>query len=258
MKKLKIALFAEVIQDNLDGVARTLANVFHKIPEEIEIRFFTSLPPCYSRGNVIPVLKISMPLCKEYTFYLPFFLSRLKEELNKFTPDVIHFIAPALLGWYAAIYGKIILFVSRLVEKKNLATLNKIYKKSNDRMPNCIFTGKLDNSKLGDVYTSSSIFLFPSTTETFANVVLEAMGSKIRPAVPDLGSSKDLVNDGVNGYICRAYDVDHYVDKIIFLLNNPDSYYKMAGSALEFSLTKRWGKIRSQLFDIYKQKEKVI
>ena len=82
MKKLKVALFADVMQDNLDGVTRTLANIFYKLPAEIEIRFFTSLPPSYLKENVIRVPKISMPFYKDYPLCLPFFSSRLKEELR--------------------------------------------------------------------------------------------------------------------------------------------------------------------------------
>ena len=41
MKKLKVALFADVMQDNLDGVTRTLANIFYDTPEEIDIRLYS-------------------------------------------------------------------------------------------------------------------------------------------------------------------------------------------------------------------------
>ncbi len=374
MKKLKVALFADVMQDNLDGVTRTLANVFSHIPEEIDIRFFTALPPSYSREKVIGVRKTPMPGYREYPLCLPFFSSRLKKELQKFNPDVVHFIAPTLLGWYAAIYGKlrkkyvvasyhtdflsyqeyylrmskmvakllrslavlygrtlynlcnivlvpsvttrsflidngvrrhkvklwqrgldakvfspdlknayfkthfgvsrskrVILFVSRLVEEKNLTTLIEIYnrlhkhpelqfavagsgpaeKKLHDNMPDCIFTGKLDNTELGEVYASSFLFLFPSTTETFGNVVLEAMGSGVPPIISDLGGAQDLVGDGVSGYVCRAFDVDHYVERIIFLLEHPDVYQRMAENAFQSSLTMRWETIRAQLFEMY-------
>jgi len=374
MKKLKVALFADVMQDNLDGVTRTLANIFYRLPEEIDIRFFTALPASYLPEKVIPVPKVPMPGYREYPLCLPFFSTRLKKELKKFAPDVVHFIAPTPLGWYAALYGKrkkkvviasyhtdflsyqeyylhlpkfltkllrslaisygralynfcnvvlapsistqsflidngvhkkkvqiwqrgldphifspdldnsyfhinfdvgadkkIILFVSRLVEEKNLATLIEIYnvlhthkelqfavvgsgpaeRKLRDSMPDCIFTGKLDNSKLGEAFASSFVFLFPSTTETFGNVVLEAMGSKLPPIVSDSGGSKDLVHDGVSGYICRAFDVDHYVEKITFLLHNPDVYRNMAKEAFAYSLTMRWDTIRSQLFELY-------
>jgi len=71
--------------------------------------------------------------------------------------------------------------------------LEKVYK---DRI---MFTGFLEGEDLSKAYASADIFLFPSTTETFGNVVLEAMASGLVPLVPDKGGAKEHITHGQNG-----------------------------------------------------------
>jgi glycosyltransferase involved in cell wall biosynthesis len=44
-------------------------------------------------------------------------------------------------------------------------------------LPNAVFTGFKRGEELAEIYASGDIFVFPSGTETFGNVLLEAMGS---------------------------------------------------------------------------------
>ncbi|NBB76052.1 MAG: glycosyltransferase, partial [Bacteroidetes bacterium] len=90
----------------------------------------------------------------------------------------------------------VVLFVSRLVWEKNLRlfarVVNKLIgthkhvkalvvgdgparKELQEMMPGAIFTGFLKGEELATAYASSDIFFFPSETETFGNVTLEAM-----------------------------------------------------------------------------------
>jgi len=71
-----------------------------------------------------------------------------------------------------------------------------------------IFTGYLGGEDLARAYASADFFVFPSTTDTFGNVILEAQASGIPVIVSDVGGPRDLVEDGVDGFITRANDAE--------------------------------------------------
>ena len=73
-------------------------------------------------------------------------------------------------------------------------------------MPEACFTGALAGRELATAYASADIFLFPSTTDTFGNVVIEAQASGLPTIVSDTGGPKDLVQPGVNGLVTRSLD----------------------------------------------------
>jgi glycosyltransferase involved in cell wall biosynthesis len=69
-----------------------------------------------------------------------------------------------------------------------------------------IFTGYLGGEELAQAYASADMFVFPSTTDTFGNVILEAQASGIPVVVSDVGGPRDLVEHGVDGLITRGLD----------------------------------------------------
>ncbi len=97
---------------------------------------------------------------------------------------------------------KVLLYAGRLVWEKDLKTLADAYKILHEKrsdikfvlagdgpvkndlktlMPEALFLGYLSGPELSAAFASSDIFVFPSTTETFGNVTLEAMASGIVP-----------------------------------------------------------------------------
>jgi len=97
--------------------------------------------------------------------------------------------------------------------------LEKVYK---DRI---MFTGFLEGEDLSKAYASADIFLFPSTTETFGNVVLEAMASGLVPLVSDKGGAKEHITHGQNGFIINQNNPVEYANLIKKLLED-HFYYK--------------------------------
>jgi glycosyltransferase involved in cell wall biosynthesis len=81
-------------------------------------------------------------------------------------------------------------------------------------LPDAIFTGYLRGEELATAYASSDFFCFPSTTDTFGNVVLEAHACALPVIVSDVGGPRDLIEDGVDGYITRANDAGEVADRI--------------------------------------------
>ena len=94
-------------------------------------------------------------------------------------------------------------------------------------LPDAIFTGTLAGLELATAFASSDVFLFPSTTDTFGNVILEAQASGVPCVVSDQGGPKDLIEDGVNGYITRALDVNDFTSAVERLIQNESSREQM-------------------------------
>jgi phosphatidylinositol alpha 1,6-mannosyltransferase len=72
-----------------------------------------------------------------------------------------------------------------------------------ERLPETTFTGYLGGEALARAYASSDIFLFPSDTETFGNVTLEAMASGLASVCADATGSNSLVQHSVTGFLAE-------------------------------------------------------
>jgi glycosyltransferase involved in cell wall biosynthesis len=73
--------------------------------------------------------------------------------------------------------------------------------------PEGVFTGYLGGEELARAYASADAFVFPSTTDTFGNVILEAQASGLPCVVSDQGGPRDLVADGRDGFVTRGGDL---------------------------------------------------
>ena len=173
------------------------------------------------------------------------------------------------------IEGKVVLlFAGRLVWEKDLLTLAKAYEilnaKSNNvafvlagdgpirnelesMMPAALFLGKLSVEELSTAYASSDIFVFPSTTETFGNVIVEAMASKLPAICVREGGAYGLIEDGVNGLIAEPHNPIDFANKIEILVNQPELREKIALNAFIFSQTQSWDEIIDRLIRSYNE-----
>lgn len=73
-------------------------------------------------------------------------------------------------------------------------------------LPDALFAGLLSGKELARAYASADVFVFPSVTDTFGNVVIEAQASALPVVVSDQKGPPELVEDGVTGYITRGLD----------------------------------------------------
>ncbi|MFA6087119.1 glycosyltransferase family 4 protein [Mucilaginibacter sp.] len=164
----------------------------------------------------------------------------------------------------------VILFASRLVWEKNLETLFGIYdnlqasqtavnflivgdgsarRACEARMKNAIFTGKADHTYLSVLYASADIFLFPSVSETYGNVVLEAMASGLPCIIADGGGSKDFIQQGFNGFKCEPYNIADYIEKIKLTLSNKVLYKQFSAEGLICSKQLNWEQLARVYFE---------
>jgi len=162
-----------------------------------------------------------------------------------------------------------ILFVSRLVWEKNVETLLGIYDEmeargmavnfivagngvaegiARQRMKNAIFLGFLNHDDLATVYASCDVFVFTSISETYGNVVVEAMSSGCVPVIANGGGSQALVKDGVTGFLCEPDNPAGYIDKIKILLNDKELREKMQQAGYEYVLPLSWDRLAEEYF----------
>ncbi|MEI6872375.1 MAG: glycosyltransferase family 1 protein, partial [Verrucomicrobiota bacterium] len=99
-----------------------------------------------------------------------------------------------------------------------------------ERIPSAIFTGYLYGEELAAAYASSDVFVFPSTTDTYGNVVMEALASGIPCVVSDAGGPKGLVAHGKTGFVTKARDVESFIAHTTRLALDPKLRHEMMQS----------------------------
>jgi glycosyltransferase involved in cell wall biosynthesis len=108
------------------------------------------------------------------------------------------------------------------------------------QLPEAIFTGFLADDELACAYASSDVFLYPSTTETFGNVTLEAMASGL-PVVGALApGTRSLVDDGHSGLLVPPDDPEALAEACALLLANDMFRKRLSYGAVERAKDFRW------------------
>ncbi len=107
-------------------------------------------------------------------------------------------------------------------------------------LPEAYFTGYLKGTELAEAYASADIFVFPSTTDTFGNVVLEAQASGLPVVVSDSGGPKELVKDNRNGLITKSHDVEDFARAIRALVTNGPLREQISKSARKSVIDRSW------------------
>ena len=107
-------------------------------------------------------------------------------------------------------------------------------------LPEAFFTGYLRGKELATAYASADIFVFPSTTDTFGNVILEAQASGLPVVVSDSGGPKELVAHKANGLITKSHNVEDFTGAIRALVTNRALREEMASSARDSVTDRSW------------------
>jgi phosphatidylinositol alpha 1,6-mannosyltransferase len=191
---------------------------------------------------------------------------------ERFSPD---YRDPALRAHIGADADTpVLLLVSRLVKEKDLADLVEVDRilrargvrfrlalvgdgpmraELEERLPEAVFAGHRHGAELAAWYASADVFLFPSTTETLGNVVLEAMASGLPTVVVDRGGPQDLVEPGETGLLARANDVVDLADRAERLLRDPAERERMAAAAHAAAAARDWERINGRLLESYRE-----
>jgi glycosyltransferase involved in cell wall biosynthesis len=154
-----------------------------------------------------------------------------------------------------------LLYVGRISREKDLDLLAEAYRRLRDEglsvqlcvvghgpyarefsesLPEALFTGYLTGGELAAAYASADIFVFPSTTDTFGNVIIEAQASGVPVIVSDSGGPKELVENNRNGLITKSHDVADLTRAIRELVADPDRRKRMGNLARESVIDLTW------------------
>lgn len=150
-------------------------------------------------------------------------------------------------------------FVGRLSVEKNVALLARVQEELErlghrsfrflivghggeeawlrERLPRAEFTGVLRGEALAAAYANMDLFVFPSHTDTFGNVVLEALASGVPAIVTPDGGPKSIVRDGETG---RVVPDEEFATAVSEILRDPPRHALMRESARAYALTASW------------------
>ncbi len=167
-----------------------------------------------------------------------------------------------------------ICFAGRLVKEKNTAVFVRVLRALLGRglkvrplvigdgpemasmrsaLPEAAFVGFLHGEDLARAYASADIFFFPSESETFGNVTLEAMASGL-PVVNAISSgSNSLVLEGTTGFLASARDEAQLADRLAQLANDQPLRSRMGEAGRQRALQFSWDAILSGLLESYRR-----
>src|SRR5262249_28084053 len=105
------------------------------------------------------------------------------------------------------------------------------------------FTGALHGTELASAYASADVFTFPSDTETFGNVVLEAMACQLPVVATTVGGQVDLVHHGRTGLLFAPDDIDTLVEHLRLYRENPEARAEHGRAGLESARERTWPRL---------------
>jgi glycosyltransferase involved in cell wall biosynthesis len=197
-------------------------------------------------------------------------------DLDKFTVNENKKFLRKKLG--ISINKTIIIFVGRLHVVKGLEYLiNAVNKVKNDNLKLFIigdgterenleklskklnienyieFCGEIPNEKIPEYLTASDIFVLPSLSEGFPNVLLEAMTCGLPVIATKIKGLDEIIEEGINGYLINPKSSEQIAEKIEFISKNKTIYKTISQNnkirASEFS----WDPVIDRLDEIYKK-----
>ncbi len=110
-------------------------------------------------------------------------------------------------------------------------------------------TGFLDGEQLAEAYANMDVFVFPSETETFGNVVQEANASGVPAIVTDQGGPKFIVRHNETGFI--AENTGEFVKYSLELMNDAEKLAKMKRLSRKFAQSRSWDAVFKAVYQAY-------
>jgi glycosyltransferase involved in cell wall biosynthesis len=162
-------------------------------------------------------------------------------------------------------------YVGRLSVEKNIALLVKIAEELRkmrvearflivgqggdesmlrEQLPEAEFAGVLRDEALAAAYADMDIFVFPSHTDTFGNVVLEALASGVPAVVTPDGGPKFIVKDGETGFVVGD---EGFAAAVARLVTDRALREAMRGAAREHALGCSWDAVFGRVYGAYEE-----
>jgi glycosyltransferase involved in cell wall biosynthesis len=113
-------------------------------------------------------------------------------------------------------------------------------------LPEAIFCGSQRGEDLASHYASGDVFLFPSLTETFGNVVLEALASGLGVVAYDQAAAAQHIRHGYNGVLAMPGDEEAFSDAACWLLEERETLRCVRLNARQHASRQGWAAIIEQ------------
>lgn len=162
-----------------------------------------------------------------------------------------------------------VIHVGRLAPEKNLGLLKRCFEKLRDTypqrtlklivigdgpqrmalekdLPEAIFCGSQRGEALAAHYASGDVFLFPSLTETFGNVVLEALASGLGVVAYDQAAAAQHIRHGYSGVLAMPGDEEAFCDAAAWLLEKYETLRCVRLNARQHASRQGWAAIIEQ------------
>lgn len=169
--------------------------------------------------------------------------------------------------WGVNEHQPVALYAGRLAAEKNLSLLLESFQSMREvrpdvalvivgdgparaqlqkALPDAHFTGFLEQEALARHYASADLFIFPSLSETWGNVVAEAMASGLAVVAYDHAASAELINSGHNGITVPPGDRVAFQQAAVALCQHPADYARLGRVARLRALEQSWTGIAEQ------------
>jgi len=113
------------------------------------------------------------------------------------------------------------------------------------------FTGYLKGDDLSAAYASSDAMMFPSTTDTFGNVVLESMACGTPALVSDVGGPSEIVHHNETGIVLPAGQKSRWADAVVRLLSDDARLERMSSNARTYAESCTFEVAREKTWEFY-------
>ena len=236
--------------------------VSHKLGDSAEFLALQVLRVFYSRADMVMAPNQELIDLTRRLTGKPVFLMQRGVDTELFTPAKRTRFNPDVFR---------IGYVGRLTSEKNVRFLAEIGRGLSARgitnfeftivgegnasewlranVPNANLTGVLRGNALAAAYADFDLFAFPSSTDTFGNVILEALASSVPCVVTNGGGPKFLIQQNVTGHTASS-DRD-FIDAVASLATDSVRHASMGKAAREYALRQSWDAVFEDVFRAY-------
>ena len=119
-----------------------------------------------------------------------------------------------------------------------------------NNLKNKHLTGEIFGDELAETYANMDLFVFPSQTDAFGNVVLEAMSSGVPAVVMSSGGPKFLIEHGTNGFVAESST--DFIETVVRIVKNPQQISALGQAARRSAQKHSWDCVFEKTFEYYK------
>ena len=119
--------------------------------------------------------------------------------------------------------------------------------------PDAIFMGMATQAQLAVAYASADLFMFPSLTETFGNVTLEALASGTPVLAFDCAAAKEVIDDGHNGWLVPGEDAQRFVLRALAITQKASTLHEVQLNAAASIRKWEWSSIATEVENMFRR-----